>query len=398
MNELPTSSPTSPDSNGPISPAVRPAQQSAAPTAPAYPPAYIKSNEPMSQSLQKPLMLAVVVLAALLAGQWWTSRSEISSLREEMARRLQNGDASNTETKVLAKAVQEGNKELQAKVSVLENKQTEAQSQQLALEQLYQDLSKNRDEWALAEIEQVLSTASQQLQLAGNVQGALIALQNADRSLSRSDKPQFITIRRAIAKDTDKLKALPTLDLTGIALRLDSVISQIDTLPLLSDEKPTLPATQPKAPLRILQKKGSKPASVASAAEASTPDWQSKLEDKWQSISSEMWNEVRQLIRVRTVDTPDALLLSPSQAYYARENLKLRLLNARLGLLSRNESAFRSDMIAAQDAISKYFDTRAKQTQTAQALLKQVQASNLSIEMPTLNDSLNAVRNYKAKP
>ncbi|MFD2273001.1 uroporphyrinogen-III C-methyltransferase [Undibacterium arcticum] len=345
-------------------------------------------------------MLAVVVLAALLAGQWWTSRSEISSLREEMARRLQNGDASNTETKVLAKAVQEGNKELQAKVSVLE-KQADGSAEPAAGARaaISGPVEKNRDEWALAEIEQVLSTASQQLQLAGNVQGALIALQNADRSLSRSDKPQFITIRRAIAKDTDKLKALPTLDLTGIALRLDSVISQIDTLPLLSDEK-NRPCRRPSRRRRcaFCRKKGSKPASVASAAEASTPDWQSKLEDKWQSISSEMWNEVRQLIRVRTVDTPDALLLSPSQAYYARENLKLRLLNARLGLLSRNESAFRSDMIAAQDAISKYFDTRAKQTQTAQALLKQVQASNLSIEMPTLNDSLNAVRNYKAKP
>jgi uroporphyrin-3 C-methyltransferase len=89
--------------------------------------------------------------------------------------------------------VQDQSKELQLKVGVLESRQLEAQSQQLALEQLYQDLSKNRDEWALAEIEQVLSTASQQLQLAGNVQGALIALQNADRSLSRSDKPQFIT-------------------------------------------------------------------------------------------------------------------------------------------------------------------------------------------------------------
>jgi uroporphyrin-3 C-methyltransferase len=91
------------------------------------------------------------------------------------------------------------------------------------------------------------------------------------------------------------------------------------------------------------------------------------------------------------------LLLAPGQAYYARENLKLRLLNARLALLSRNESVFRSDMLAAQDAITKYFDTRAKQTQVAQALLKQVQSSNLSIEMPTLVDSLNAVRNYKAR-
>ena len=111
-----------------------------------------------------------------------------------------------------------------------------------------------------------------------------------------------------------------------------------------------------------------------------------------------MWGEVRQLIRVRSVDVPDALLLSPTQAYYARENLKLRLLNARLALLSRNESAFRSDLIASQESITRYFDTRARQTQTAQTLLRQVQGSNLAIELPTLSESLNAVRNYKAKP
>ena len=69
-----------------------------------------------------------------------------------------------------------------------------------------------------------------------------------------------------------------------------------------------------------------------------------------------------------------------------------------LALLSRSETPFRSDMIAAQDAIAKYFDTRTKQAQTVQALLRQVQGSNLSIEMPTLADSLYAVRNYKVKP
>lgn len=345
-------------------------------------------------ALQRITYIGLGVLALLLVAQWWTSRTAVSALRAEMARRLQSGDASNAETRLIAKSVQEGTKELQAKVAVLESRQSEAQSQQLALEQLYQDLSKNRDDWALAEIEQVLSTASQQLQLAGNVQGALIALQNADRSLSRSDKPQFITIRRAIARDMDKLKALPTLDLTGIALRLDSLISQIDGMPLLSDEKPALPATQPKNARS--RKGGTAPPGAAGQGKAN-PDWLTVLNDKWQSWLNEMWGEVRQLIRVRSVETPDALLLAPGQAYYARENLKLRLLNARLALLSRNESAFRSDLLAAQDAITKYFDTRARQTQVAQALLKQVQGSNLSIEMPSLADSLNAVRNYKAK-
>jgi len=345
------------------------------------------------------LYLLFLVLLGFGVWQWWSLRTQIHDLRGEIALRLRNGETLNNETWTVVKSVQENEKELRAKVSVLEGKQTEAQSQQLALEQLYQDLSKNRDDWTLAEIEQVLSTASQQLQLAGNVQGALIALQNADRNLSRSDKPQFITIRRAIAKDLEMLKGLPSLDTTGIALRLDSAIGQIDTLPLLADEKPVVVPSPPKRLLRSDRKIPAVPAAPAVAAsDGMVNDWLALADAKWQSFSSEMWDELKQLIRIRDVTHPDALLLSPTQAYYARENLKLRLLNARLALLSRNEPAFRSDMVAAQDTIAKYFDTRAKQTQTMQALLNQVQNSKLSIQMPTLAESIDAVRNYKAKP
>ncbi|MFZ6734870.1 uroporphyrinogen-III C-methyltransferase [Undibacterium sp. Ji42W] len=381
---------SNPDAVVTANPVDAPARQPA-PTLPAE-----SAKEP---GWANPAYLVSGVLAVLLAANWWSSQNQISGLREEVAKRLQTADTNSSETKVLARNVQETAKEIQSKVILLEGKQSEAQSQQLALEQLYQDLSKNRDDWALAEIEQVLATASQQLQLAGNVQGALIALQNADGRLAKSDKPQFISIRRAIAKDIERLKSLPALDLPGVALRLDSVIAQIDHIPLWSDEKSVVSATPPKAPLRVLPK-----SSVTVKTEKKTVDdveeitWSMRLQDGWQSFSSEMWNEVKQLIRVRNVETPDVLLLTPSQSYFARENLKLRLLNARLALLSRNESIFRSDMIAAQDAIGKYFDTRAKQTQTVQALLRQVQGSNLSIEMPTLGESLNAVRNYKVKP
>ena len=330
----------------------------------------------------------MIALTLLLAVQAWSSHVQIRNLREDVARRLQKGDASNADSGAVARAAQETGNQLLAKVSVLESRQSEAQSQQLALEQLYQDLSKNRDEWALTEIEQVLSTASQQLQLAGNVPGALIALQNADRSLARSDKPQFITIRRAIAKDTEKLKALPSVDSTGVALRLDGVIAQIDALPMLSDEKPVLPAAKAAPPK----------ADGGGPVPGTGKRWLLNLQGIWHDWSAGMWDDVRQLIRVRSIDTPEALMLSPGQSYFLRENLKLRLLNARLALLSRNEAAFRSDLSAAQDALQKYFDTRARATQGVQALLRQVQGSNLAVEMPTLSDSLNAVRNYKAKP
>lgn len=371
--------------------------QQPAPVLPAE--ASKEPREPKEPSWNHPAYLVSGVLAILLAANWWSSQNQISGLRDEVAKRLQTADSNSSETKILARNVQDTAKEIQSKVILLEGKQSEAQSQQLALEQLYQDLSKNRDDWALAEIEQVLATASQQLQLAGNVQGALIALQNADGRLAKSDKPQFISIRRAIAKDIERLKSLPALDLPGVALRLDSVIAQIDHIPLWADEKSVVSATPPKAPLRVLPKSaGSAKADKKMVDDVEQSTWTMRLQDGWQSFSSEMWNEVKQLIRVRNVETPDVLLLTPSQSYFARENLKLRLLNARLALLSRNESIFRSDMIAAQDAIAKYFDTRAKQTQTVQALLRQVQGSNLSIEMPTLGESLNAVRNYKVKP
>jgi uroporphyrin-3 C-methyltransferase/uroporphyrinogen III methyltransferase/synthase len=382
MNELPNN-PEKPNMGGPVVPPET--YVTPAPAGPGEP--RVPEGSGLAALLQKPQNVAILALAVLLAMQTWSTHTRFNKLREDVARTLQKDNASNAETAQTVREIQEAAKELQVKVGVLENRQTEAQSQQAALEQMYQDISKNRDEWALSEIEQVLSTASQQLQLAGNVQGALIALQNADRSLSRSDKPQFITIRRAIARDIEKLKALPSVDQPGIALRLDNVISQIDNLPLLSDEKPA----EPIAPPRV------HPAPVAGKPAADLTFLQ-RATDTWRNWSHEMWDDIRQLIRVRTVDNPDALMLSPSESYFVRENLKLRLLNARLALLSRNEGTFRDDLNTAQQMLVKYFDTKARSTQAAQALLRQVQANNVTIDVPDLSESLNAVRNYKSKP
>jgi len=393
MNELPNN-PDQPQASVPAPSLAKPEEAQVPPAAPP------RMNGPATLGLfervARPLPLAVIALAVLLVVQTVSSHSRINSLRQDMARSLQKGNAVNAETAALARDVADQSKELQIKVGVLESRQSEAQSQQVALEQLYKDLSQNRDEWALSEIEQVLATASQQLQLAGNVQGALIALQNADRAVSSSNAPQFLTIRRAIAADIDKLKALPAVDLAGVALRLDNVIVQVETLPMLADEKPLLPV----APVRTMRRLEAAAAPAKTAGPAVPPESLGvgqRLLQTWSMWSQEMWDDVRQLIRVRSVDDPEALMLSPSESFFVRENLKLRLLNARLALLSRNESTFRDDLATAQTMLAKYFDTRARTTQSAQAALRQVQANDLTIELPTLAESLGAVRNYKAK-
>jgi uroporphyrin-3 C-methyltransferase/uroporphyrinogen III methyltransferase/synthase len=122
------------------------------------------------------------------------------------------------------------------------------------------------------------------------------------------------------------------------------------------------------------------------------------MQERWTAWSSELWNDLKQLMRIRTVTAPEALLLTPEQAFFARENVKLRLLNARVALLSRNDAAFRSDLAEADRALQRYFDLRDPHTRAGRELIRQIRESVLNIEMPTLSHSLAAVRQSRSRP
>jgi uroporphyrin-3 C-methyltransferase/uroporphyrinogen III methyltransferase/synthase len=333
----------------------------------------------------------VLVLALVLALAWnaWSSRSQIDGLREEVAARLKDEDTQAKESRALAREAQDRMREALVKMTALEAKIAESQSQQAALEAMYQDLSRNRDEFALTEIEQTLSIAAQQLQLAGNVRGALLALQNADARLGRADKVQFIAVRRVLQRDIERLKNLPYVDTAGLALRLDAVISSVDTMPLVFDEK-LMPQPSRARPGGAEAAGGANGGSAAKAGggKAAEPGPLQRLRD-------EAWDQIKQLVRVRDIENAEPVLLSPQQTFFLRENLKLRLLNARISLLQRNEALFREDVNAANAWLSRYFDVRSKSGANAQANLKALAASEVSIELPTLADSLNAVRNFR---
>ena len=117
----------------------------------------------------------------------------------------------------------------------------------------------------------------------------------------------------------------------------------------------------------------------------------------WSRLSSEVWSELRQLIVVRHVDKPEPPLLPPSQAYFVRENLKLRLLNARVDLLTRDEAGYREDLRVAERWIQRYFDARSKATQSMLAQLKQLSGASLSSEAPSISESLEAIRGFKSR-
>lgn len=310
--------------------------------------------------------IAFVLLALLLAWQWYDSRTRVDELRGELAQRVRESEADSRDARLSAKQAQEAMREALAKVAQLDLRLSEYQSHQANLEALYQELSRNRDDWVIAEIEQVLTIASQQLQLVGNVPAALAALQTVDARLARSGRPQFLPLRKAFAKDIERLKAAPGLDVSGIAVKLDQTIASVDSLPLTQDMRP-----QPAAPEKA----------------APTGFWETLLDD--------LLRELRQLVRIQKVEGGDAALLSPSQAYFLRENLKLRLLNARISLLSRDEAAYRGDLDAAAAWVNRYVDTRSGAGASTAAVLKQLRATGTAPLFPTMSESLAAVRGFK---
>ena len=115
------------------------------------------------------------------------------------------------------------------------------------------------------------------------------------------------------------------------------------------------------------------------------------LEDLWRMFWQPVWAEVRALVRVTRIDRPEAALLAPEQAAFLRENLKLRVLNARLALLSRQFDIAQSDLAVAQSMLDKFFDRTARRTQLAAELIKQTQAQARQAGVPRPDDTLAAL-------
>ncbi|HTF16202.1 MAG TPA: uroporphyrinogen-III C-methyltransferase [Burkholderiales bacterium] len=313
-----------------------------------------------------PTAVAFGLVALLFVWQWYDGHSRINALRGELAQRVRESESDSRDARLAARQAQEAAREVQAKLAQIELKFAEFQNQQIGLEALYQELSRNRDEWVIAEIEQILTIASQQLQLTGNGQVALAALQSAEARLARSGRPQFLPLRKVFARDIERLKTAPGLDVPGIAVKLDQLIAGVDSLPLVQEARPQATTAAKREP-----------------------------EGLWERLLADFLGELKQLVRIQNMEGADPALLSPPQAFFLRENLKLRLLNARLALLARDETTYRGDVKAAASWLERYFDTRSRAAAAMAVTLKQLASGAIGVSLPTIGESLAAVRGYK---
>ncbi len=312
-------------------------------------------------------LLLALAAAGFSAWQAYESRRVAAELELELARKLAEIETIGSDSRRLSTGARDVARDVEARLGQMEARLVGIQNQRLAMDSLYQELSLSRDEWTLAEVEQILLVASQQLQLASNVKAALIALEAADARLARSDRPQLTQLRRVVAEDIERLKASPFVDVTGIGLKLERIIASIDEMPLAIETRPVV---------------------VADARSDSTTDG-------WRLMLAEVWTDLRSLVRIERVESPSGPLLPPDQAFFLRENVKLRLLGARLALLARDEISYKADLAAATEWFTLYYDATATSVTSAVEALDQLAQSDIRIELPNVGASLDAVRNYR---
>lgn len=342
------------------------------------------------------LLALVVALAALaLSGMLW---QKLDFTQQELARRSQESGATAVEARTLATQAEALTQELQARLSVAEVRLSEVSLQRSQLDELMLTLSRSRDDNLVQDLEAALRLAQQQTQLTGSAQPLISALQAVDQRIGRAAQPRLNPVQRAITRDIERIQAASLADIPALVLRLDEVARQVDEWPLLNQVGQRAAAAPTKSALPALdpadQKADSQPPEANPGARGLGEGW-ARVADWWTDLWSTIWTDVtrsgRELVRVSRIDQPEAVLLAPEQAFFIRENLKLKLLNARLGLLARHMASSQADLIAVEAAIAKYFDTSSPLVRGAQVAVGQVRKDIVDGVLPRPDETLAAL-------
>lgn len=394
----------------------------------------MSSNQPLSSSTDTAAPVAVAssasrrpgqglvwvalllgALALVFAGMLW---QKLSFTQQELARRVQDSGAQAVEARTLAAQAEALAQELQGRLTVAEVRLSEVSLQRSQLEELMLALSRSRDDNLVQDLESAVKLAQQQAQLTGSTQPMVAALRAADQRIARAAQPRLNPVQRAIARDIDRIQAAPLADIPSLVLRLDELTRQVDEWPVRNQvgQPKTLLAAKSAKPSENLQgeptpaaQAESAPSSepvVAAAESGTTPDtaaadesglsagW-SRVSGWWSALWTRTWAELtrsgRELVRVSRIDRPEAALLAPEQAFFLRENLKLKLLNARLGLLARQWTTSQADLLAVEKAIERYFDTSVPQVASAQTLVARLRRDLIATDVPRPEETLAAL-------
>lgn len=216
-----------------------------------------------------------------------------------------------------------------------------------------------------SEIEYLLRLAADELYLTQDVDTAIYALQTADDRLRQLGDPRLMPVRQLISDHLQALRAVNLPDVSGMALKVGSLMRDVSGLPLRQAQH----AREVEADAVTEQQDGGWWARVRSGVE--------RLFDK--------------LVVVQRAEPP-APLLAPEEHFFLYRNVELQLASARAALLAGDAAAWRQSLELAREWLNRYFDNDSAAVRSAIADISGLLSVPLQPSLPDITPALERFR------
>lgn len=303
---------------------------------------------------------AAIILAVLLTGsviafeayQYTQSQQTINQLKAQVNRLSShmNDELANNQS-----AVEKQTTALQHKL------ETQAEQQEKSIKSLQLAITDIRgrrpNDWLLAEADYLVKMAGRKLFLEHDVESATQLMMSADQRIAALNDPSLVSLRKAMADDITQLKSLPVIDKEGLILKLISLQQEIDQLPLAN---------------ALLPKEEKQQQEVVSE---DINDWQSNLMTSLQEFAGHF-------ITFRTREGNTTPLLSPTQHFYLKENMKAKLETAIKGVYAENNDIYQTSLTVAQEWSAKFFNQQSIKVKKFEQEIALLQKKDITVDYP----------------
>lgn len=310
------------------------------------------------------LLLLVAVAAAALAGYNYSNIEKFnaqlnasSSTETDM-----KGAISRLEQQI--KSTADSNAAISRKLDTLETQQENLR--ELIPEPATETIELN-EEFALAEIEHLLTIANYRLQLNHDVATAIKAMETADMRLQRLSVPGSLQVREQLIADMNSLRSLNQADLSGLGLFLSDLIKRVDSLPVKEDvivSSPNFEEVQPDATAK----------------------------NKAKEFFRLVWAELKSLVIISRDQNISKTMLLPDEIYFLRSNIKLELANARFAVFNRDTENFNASIEHLHDWLENYFDKSDASVRNVTESLQRMSRINLEFPKIDISSSIESVK------
>lgn len=232
--------------------------------------------------------------------------------------------------------------------------------------QVQRQLGKTRGDWLIADAEYLLSIANQRLLLVGDINTTKEALIAADQRLRESGDAAVYKIRGQIAKEINQLKNVQAPDIVGIYSTLQLLTENVDKLTtfLPHESKEITPAE---------------------------PVQETNEEDQSQGIVDSAIAKLEGLVTIRHTEQPILSIITPEQARFIKEELKVKLEMVKLSLVQQNDALFKKGIADAKAWLAKHFS----KNRNSKNFVKELDTLNgtpIRGQFPDISQSLKMLR------